>query len=86
MRTDLLIKWPQDEPKQIIVLELKIRYAALETLIEEGLVQTTNYMDKCGAKEGHLIIFDRRDSISWEEKIFRSKRSFRAYEVGIWGM
>ena len=86
MRTDLLIRWPQSESKQKIVLELKLRYGALDSLIEKGLSQTAEYMDKCGATEGHLVIFDRRDSIPWEERIFRSSGSSGGYEIGIWGM
>ncbi|MBS3778758.1 MAG: AAA-like domain-containing protein [Desulfovermiculus sp.] len=50
------------------------------------LKQTWEYMDRCGSKEGHLIIFDRRDGESWEEKIFRREEIFQETEIIVWGM
>ena len=35
----------------------------------EGLEQTAGYMERCGAKEGWLVIFDRRPGKSWDGKI-----------------
>ena len=69
-RTDLFIEFFSEAGKQEIVLELKILYGSLETTIEEGIEQAKRYMDKCGTNEGHLLIFDRREDISWEEKIW----------------
>jgi hypothetical protein len=43
-------------------------YGSLETTIDEGLNQTRGYMDKCGTKEGYLLIFNRSPQVSWEEK------------------
>ena len=28
-------------------------------------------MDRCAARTGHLVVFDRRANRSWDEKIFR---------------
>jgi hypothetical protein len=53
------------------MLELKVGSGASEALIREGLGQTAGYMDRCGADEGHLVIFDRNPSSAWEEKIWR---------------
>jgi len=42
-------------------------------------------MDKCGATEGHLIIFDKRKKISWNEKIFYQDKLFKGKNISIWG-
>ena len=34
-----------------------------------GVAQTARYMDRCGAREGWLVIFDRDPAKPWEEKI-----------------
>ena len=80
-RTDLFIEFFYPTGQQEIVLELKILYSNLEKTIEKGLVQTKKYMDKCGAKEGHLLIFDRRENRTWEEKIWRE----RIEGIEVWG-
>ena len=36
-------------------------HKSLEGTIERGVEQTLGYMKKCQAKEGHLVLFDRRD-------------------------
>ena len=71
---------------QEIVIELKIRYQDTENEIQKGLIQTSEYMDKCGATEGHLVIFDRRKSISWEEKIFNKEMEYDRKKIMVWGM
>jgi len=50
--------WPykNNECIQQVVLELKLRYGRLEKIIEKGLEQTWQYMDKCGTNEGYLLI------------------------------
>ena len=35
---------------------------SLAWTVEEGVKQTLDYMEKCGAKEGHLVVIDRRSS------------------------
>ncbi len=83
MRTDLFVSWPYKNGSQKIVIELKIRRSeSLENVIKDGLAQTRAYMDECGADEGHLIIFDRNEAKTWEEKIFRREES----GIKIWGM
>ncbi|MBL0700439.1 MAG: ATP-binding protein, partial [Desulfosarcina sp.] len=81
MRTDLLVVWPliiqgPDQKAEItksgvqkIVIELKILYKTLAKTISDGLEQTAAYMDKCAAGEGHLVIFDRDENKSWDDKI-----------------
>lgn len=80
-RTDLFIEFFFPTGKQEIVLELKIFYSNLEDTIKNGIIQTKKYMDKCGAKEGHLLIFDRRKNKAWGEKIWRKT----VEGIEIWG-
>ena len=85
-RTDLLIIWEHKRGVQKVVMELKILYGSLEKTIEEGLDQTFLYMDKCGAKYGNLIIFDRNEKKTWDEKIFCRKEKYQGCVIDIWGM
>ncbi|MCP4216850.1 MAG: ATP-binding protein [bacterium] len=86
MRTDLLVTWPYKKETQQAVIELKIRYGALESTIDKGVQQTGKYMDKCGTKEGYLLIFDRRENISWEKKIFKKEKTSGPFTIKIYGM
>ncbi len=85
-RTDLLIIWRYGEKVQEVVIELKIRYGTTEKTVKEGLPQIFEYMDKCGADQGHLVIFDRRKSISWSKKIFRRQKQYKGRKISVWGM
>ncbi len=73
-------------PVQKAVIELKILHKSLERTIPEGLAQTREYMDRCEAKEGHLIVFDRRKGISWEEKFFVREEEYQVQRIIVWGM
>jgi hypothetical protein len=100
MRTDLLVLWPVpgsgDQGKagegagtkevQKVVIELKVLHKSLEQTLRTGLAQIREYMDRCGAAEGHLVIFDRRPEKSWDEKIFRREEPCGDDMVTIWGM
>ena len=82
-RTDLFVSWPCDGGMQKVVIELKVRRnEAPEIIIKEGLAQTRAYMDECGAEQGHLLIFDRNETKTWEEKIFQRKEG----SITVWGM
>ena len=86
-RTDLLIVWPQGNQTHKIVIECKILHKSLEQTIADGLEQTAEYMDRCDAEAGHLIIFDRREGKRWSDKIFRDRRALDSdVEIDIWGM
>lgn len=90
-RTDLLIRKPLTEgyggPVQRVVLELKIKYNSLEKTIDDGLRQTFEYMDCVGAvDEGHLIIFDRSQTLTWEERIWHRKYKYEGHTIMVWGM
>ena len=98
MRTDLLILWPRGGSRVGLseavargdvtrtVVECKLLYRSLEATIGDGLEQTRAYMDRCGAAEGHLVIFDRSEARSWEQKIFRRTDDADGPRVTIWGM
>lgn len=87
-RTDLLIIWPYGDhgAVQQVVIETKLRHGKLETVITEGLRQTWAYMDRSGTTNGHLIIFDRSTSRTWEEKIFKKNRTHKHVAITVWGM
>ncbi len=91
-RTDLYIEWPLDEQTglhgetQRIVLELKIRYGSLEATLADGLPQTADYAARCGANEAHLLIFDRRTQVSWEDRIWQDTADQDSCTITIWGL
>ncbi len=88
MRTDLLIVWPADAPPdrtRSMVIECKLLHGSLERTIREGLEQTRAYMDRCGAVEGHLVIFDRTPGNAWQEKLFRREETGDGIPITVWG-
>ncbi|MBI4749139.1 MAG: AAA-like domain-containing protein [Acidobacteria bacterium] len=85
-RTDLLVIWNHPQGIQRVVLELKLRTTRLETVIEAGLQQTWEYLDRCAGDEGHLVIFDRDPGKPWEEKIFHRTETVHGRTLEIWGM
>ena len=90
-RTDLLIRKPLTDgyggPVQRVVLELKILRGDLEKTIEKGLEQTAAYMDLVGSvDEGHFIIFDRKGTKSWEERIWHENRDYNGRTITVWSM
>ena len=90
-RTDLLIRKPLTDgyggPVQRIVLELKLKRGDLEKVIEKGLEQTWQYMDTVGSvDEGHLIVFDRTQQLSWDERIWHKSCTYNGHDIMVWGM
>lgn len=85
-RTDLLVIWNHPQGIQRVVLELKLRTSKLETVIEAGLRQTWEYLDRCAGDEGHLVIFDRDPNKPWEEKIFHRTETVQGRTLDVWGM
>jgi hypothetical protein len=71
---------------QRIVIEIKLKHKnSLEKVIKDGLEQTAKYVDKTGAKEAYLIIFDQENQ-NWEKKIFSETRTYENHEIEIYGM
>ncbi len=86
MRTDLLVLWPCSGDVQKAVIELKLLHKSLERTLVTGLDQTWEYLDRCGAEEGYLVIFDRTPGKPWEEKLFRREETVRGKIIPVWGM
>jgi hypothetical protein len=85
-RTDLLIVWPHPAGVQRVVIEVKLVRGLGQAQVAEAVAQTSQYMDKCGTGEGHLILFDRRAGRSWAKKIYqRAKRDAQGRTIKIWG-
>ncbi|MEW6750503.1 MAG: ATP-binding protein [Candidatus Latescibacterota bacterium] len=87
-RTDLLVVWTAGATgeAQKAVIELKVLHHSMQRTIQEGLAQTVEYVDRCGAEEAHLVVFDRAPGKSWEEKLFRQEQMHAGRTVTIWGM
>ncbi len=91
-RTDLFIEWPVNKKDgfqgevQRIVLELKILYHALDKTISKGLKQTAQYADQCAADEAHLLIFNRRPKVAWDDKIWQRDERYHQRKLGVWGL
>ena len=87
-RLDLLIDYPINPVApmvaQRIVIELKIMRN--NKTISEGLEQIANYMDTNNATEGHLVVFDKSDKKSWDEKIFVEDHQVNGRTITVWGM
>src|SRR6056297_1461528 len=75
---------PDDLQRIVIELKLKHNYS-LETVMEEGLKQTSAYVNKSGAKEAYLIIFDQENP-NWDEKVFTEKREYNGLAITVFGM
>ena len=92
-RTDLLIVWPRGGDgagpmgaESRFVVECKVLRKGVERTVEEGVRQTAGYMQRCSAQAGHLVIFDRDDGKTWEERIFRREERAGGTRVTVWGM
>lgn len=69
-----------------MVIECKLLRGGLERAIREGVAQTRGYLDRCGAAEGHLVIFDRTPGKEWREKLFRRREAGAGASITVWGM
>jgi len=85
-RTDLLVRWRIPGGEQRVAIELKVSQGDVERTIAAGVPQTWEYMDKCGAEAGHLVIFDRTPGKVWGEKIFQRAVEYQGTPIRVWGM
>ncbi len=87
-RVDLLIVWPLQDRVQEFVVECKVvrERDGLESVVDEGVEQTARYVDRCAAEAGHLVVIDRRENRSWDEKVFHRLRRSQSVPVDVWGM
>ena len=57
----------------------------LESTIREGVEQTASYVDRSGAQEGHLVMFDGGKGL-WKENLFRRREFAGDIAIEVWGM
>ena len=84
-RADILLIWKTKR----FVIELKVNRAKnsfSQDTLSLGLEQTASYMDKTGATEGHLMIFDRDIKKTWEEKISHKIETVHGKTIEVWTM
>jgi hypothetical protein len=65
-------------------IELKIRYG--DKYMEEGLKQTASYMDAHCCNEGWMVVFDRRKTVKWEDKLYFKKETVDGKTVTVVGV
>jgi hypothetical protein len=64
-------------------IELKINKG--KQSIERGIVQTLRYMDTMGCTEGWLVVFDRNQEKSRDEKIYQKTEIVNGKTVNLFG-
>lgn len=64
------------------MIEIKVLRKSLEQTLAEGLKQTAEHVDRTGAGEAHLVIFNRDPEAKWEDKIFRRQEA----GIAVWGL
>jgi hypothetical protein len=70
---------------QRAVIECKLLRGSVESTLAEGLPQTADCAQRCGADEAHLVLFDRRPGVSWEQKVWRREERAGARLITVWG-
>jgi len=78
-RADICIEWES----QKYPIELKILRS--EKIMPKDLSQICTYMDKCGAKEGWLVVFDRDSNKSWDEKLYVNEIEESGKKITVFG-
>jgi Holliday junction resolvase len=64
-------------------IELKLRRG--DSYLEKGFEQIAKYMDVFGCNEGWIIIFDRRSTVKWKDKIYLKKENVDGNTITIVG-
>ncbi|MCY4188679.1 MAG: hypothetical protein OXD30_09365 [Bryobacterales bacterium] len=70
---------------QRVVIECKLLHGSLEATLQAGISQTRAYMERAGAEEGHLVIFDRSKGASWDQKTYRREEQSNGKRITVWG-
>ena len=92
-RTDLLVMWPRQagQPSDLwkrFVVECKVLRDSdrkrLEWTVEQGVRQTLEYMKRCDAQEGHLVVMDRRGEGRRDGEADGMGRRRDACDVTVW--
>ncbi len=86
-RTDLFILWklPSGEVQRGVI-EIKLIRKSRAATVTEGLAQTADYADRCGADEAHLLVVDRTTKKPWSKKISRAAKKHAGRTITVWGM
>ena len=85
-RVDLLVVWPRPGGEtDRFVVECKLLRSGRARTIEKGLEQTAAYMDLSGTGMGHLVVFDMREGMSWEDRVFLEERAWEGKRITVWG-
>jgi hypothetical protein len=87
-RADLVLKWRWAGGEQRVVIELKLiterdSYAAVKAA---ALEQTAAYAALCDATEAHVVVFDRRGTVGWDERVFTDSGESGGVKIKIWAM
>jgi hypothetical protein len=88
-RTDLLMKWWDDEKNEHrVVVELKVLREKdnFEKLKQTAIEQTAEYAKRTKSNENHIVIFDRDEKTDWREKLFVETVQFDGMSFKIWGV
>ncbi|MDR1581938.1 MAG: ATP-binding protein [Prevotellaceae bacterium] len=78
-RLDLLMTYKDKK----YPIELKIRYG--KQYVEDGLDQTAGYLDLHCCNEGWVVVFDRRPTVAWEDKLYMKKETVNGKTITIIG-
>jgi len=79
-RADLCVEYQGE----MHALELKLYYDSYTE--SEGLEQLNRYLDRLGLERGYLVIFDRRKTKSWEDKIYWKEMEYEGKQIAVVGM
>ncbi|MDR0548068.1 MAG: hypothetical protein LBI10_01435, partial [Deltaproteobacteria bacterium] len=63
-------------------LELKIKG---RKSLEESFEQLSEYMNKCLASEGWLVVFDKNFDKLWPEKLYWNIQEYKGYTIHVVG-
>ncbi len=66
----------------------KLREARVRPIVaalQQGLEQTAGYARQVGADEAYLVLFERRQGIDWDARIWLRAQTHAGREIGVWG-
>jgi len=79
-RSDLCVEYQGE----MHALELELYYDNYTE--SEGLEQLNRYLDQLDLKRGYLVIFDRRKTKSWEERLYWKEVEYEGKQIAVVGM
>ena len=86
---EALARWCRASSRAPVVL-LKVFHAgrrkSLEGTIAASLAQTARYLTRCGGGRGHLVVFDRTEGKSREDRVLRREERVDGRTIIVRGM